>query len=288
MVRRQAFLLASMLLAATAGAQPLAADPPAGREGQVREGQVREGRVREGRGENELVLIHGLGADATVWTNVAGLLAGSLQVYTYELHGHGKTPPLPAPTIASEAEALGQWLKEKDLPFPTLVGHGMGGMIALQFALDHPRDVKNLVLIDATPRQLASADDRQQISKALLADYDRFVASRYFAVSAVDSIARRAVDLALRTDSATLASLLLNSFGWDVSGRLATFSVPMLVLGSDNFLPESGYERETLTEYGFDQAPDLHFRKLVGLGHYAMLENPGQLAALILVYARQE
>jgi 3-oxoadipate enol-lactonase len=270
MIRRTILVLAAvvaLLTAAVTTAQPL---------------------LREGRGENEVVLIHGLGADATVWDNVVGFLRGSLQISTYELHGHGTTPPLATPTITAEAAALGDWLRAKDLPYPTLVGHGLGGMIALQFALDHPADVRRVILIDATPRQLASAAEKQALSKALLADYDKFVATRYLMVSNDDAIARKAVDMALRTDSTSFASLLLSSFEWDVSKRLAKFSVPMLVIGSDNFLPEAGYERETLTSYGFGDARTLHFRKLPGTGHYLMLEQPGPLASLILVYVREE
>jgi pimeloyl-ACP methyl ester carboxylesterase len=270
MLRRSSRLLAVVTLilaAATSSAQPL---------------------LREGRGENELVLIHGLGADSSVWDNVVGFLSGSLQVYTYELHGHGTTPPLANPSITAEAAALGEWLHAKDLPYPTLVGHGLGGMIALQFALDHPSDVRRVILIDATPRQLASDEDKEELGKALLTDYDHFVAARYFMVSKDDAISRKAVDMALRTDSATFASLLLSSLSWDVSKRLAGFSVPMLVIGSENFLPEAGYERETLTSYGFGDARTLHYRKLTGTGHYLMMEQPGQLAGLILVYLREE
>lgn len=244
--------------------------------------------LREGRGENEVVVIHGLGADAGIWDNVLGYLGGSTQAFAYELHGHGTTRPLATPTIVAEAAALGEWLRAKDLPYPTLVGHGLGGMIALQFALDHPADVRRVILIDATPRQLATAEDRQELSRALLDDYDQFVASRYLMVSDDDAIARAAVDMALRTDSTSFASLLLSSFDWDVTKRLASFSVPMLVIGSGNFLPDEGYERETLTSYGFGTARTLHFRKLPGTGHYLLLEQPAQLASLILVYVRQE
>jgi pimeloyl-ACP methyl ester carboxylesterase len=245
-------------------------------------------RLREGRGENEVVLIHGLGADASVWDNVSGLLHNSMHVVTYELHGHGSTPPLESPTIAAEAAALGDWLRANDLPYPTLVGHGLGGMIALQFALDHPADVRRVVLIDATPRQLASPQEKEALAKSLLEDYDHFIANRYFMVSKDDKIAHKAVDMALRTDSTTLASLLLSTFGWDVSKRLAGFSVPMLIVGSDNFLPEPGNERATLASYGFGPSRTLHFKRLAGTGHYVMLEQPGQLASLLLVYLRQE
>jgi len=246
------------------------------------------GDVREGRGENELVLIHGLGANAGIWDEVIPFLENSFRVETYELHGHGSTPPLENPTIESEAAALGEWLKAKDLPLPTLVGHGLGGMIAMQFAFDHPADVHRVIVIDAGPKQMATAAQKEAVARELQEDYDRFVASRYLAASEDPDVADTVVDMALRTDSTSLASLLMSSFDWDLSDRIASFSVPMLVVASENFLPESGYEREWLATYGYDGARTLHFKKMPATGHFVMLEQPARLASIIAVYARQD
>jgi len=241
----------------------------------------------EGIGENELVLIHGLGANKSIWHRVTPFLVNTFNLRLYELHGHGETAPLESPTIAREAEALGDWLQEQGLVYPTLVGHGLGGMVAMQYAFDHPGDVKRLVVIDAAPRQLASDEQKAAVAEALLADYDRFVASRYLNISREPEIGDQAVDMALRTDSATFASLLLDSFSWDLTAELPNQAIPLLVIGSEAFLPEAGNERAYLTEYGYADARALAFKRLEGTGHYMMLEKPTYLGSVITVWLRE-
>jgi pimeloyl-ACP methyl ester carboxylesterase len=242
----------------------------------------------EGRGENELVLIHGLGANNSVWKDLRPYLVNTFDLHEYELHGHGDTRPLPDATIEAEAAALRSWIQEQGLIYPSLVGHGLGGMVAMQYAFDHPRDVQRLVVIDTAPRQLAAPELKEKVARAMLEDYDRFVASRYINTSHDPEINQMAVDMALRTDSATFASLLLSSFDWDLTEELSRQSVPMLVIGSEFFLPQDGYERAFLEEYGYGQARVLSFKRLAHTGHYCMLEKPAMLASIILVYITQE
>jgi pimeloyl-ACP methyl ester carboxylesterase len=242
----------------------------------------------EGRGENELILIHGLGANVDVWRDLRPYLVNTFQLHEYELHGHGRTPPLPDATIETEAAALRRWIEDRGLLYPSLVGHGLGGMVAMQYAFDHPREVQRLVVIDTAPRQLAAPELKTRVAEALLEDYDRFVASRYIDTSGDPEINELAVDMALRTDSATFASLLLSSFDWDLSDELPRQSVPMLVVGSEFFLPQEGYERAFLEQYGFGKARALSFKRLAHTGHYCMLEKPALLASVILVYITQQ
>ena len=241
----------------------------------------------EGIGENELVLIHGLGADRTVWERITPYLKNQFDLHVYELHGHGQTPALENPSLENEVAALRTWIEEQGLYYPTLVGHGLGGMIAMRYTFDHPADVKRLVVIDSAPKQLATAEQKDDIARRLLEDYDRFVASRYVSISPDETVNDRAVDMALRTDSATFASLLLDSFDWDVSDEISNQSVPMLVVGSQSFLPDAGYERQYLTMYGFADARALAFKRLEGTGHYCMLEKPTYLGSVIAVWVKQ-
>ncbi len=241
----------------------------------------------EGIGENELVLIHGLGADRTIWERITPYLKNQFDLHVYELHGHGQTPALENPSLEAEAAALRQWIGDQGLYYPTLVGHGLGGMIAMRYTFDHPADVKRLVVIDAAPKQLATPEQKDDIARRLLEDYDRLVASRYVAISPDEAVNERAVDMALRTDSATFASLLLDSFDWDVSEEISSQAVPMLVVGSQSFLPDAGYERQYLTMYGFADARALAFKRLEGTGHYCMLEKPTYLGSVISVWVKQ-
>jgi pimeloyl-ACP methyl ester carboxylesterase len=273
-------LTVGLALAAAAGAQstPAAADTTS--DG--------DPRWIEGYGENEIVLIHGLGASNRIWQDITPFMAGSFRLFKYELHGHGETQPLANPSIEAEAAALAAWIDEQGIVYPTLVGHGLGGMIAMQYTFEHPARVQRLVVIDAGPRQQADAEQKAQVAQALLEDYDRFVASRFISISPSEEINELAVDLALRTDSATFAALLLSSFDWDLTAELHRQSVPMLVIGTQAYLPEEGNERAWLEEYGYGAARVLSFKRMALTGHYAMLERPTYLASVIMVYIRQE
>ena len=242
----------------------------------------------EGRGENELVLVHGLGAQADIWNDLLPFIVNQFRVHVYELHGHGSTEPLPEPSILAETDALRAWILEQGLVYPTLVGHGLGGMIAMQYTMDHPADVDRLVVIDAGPRQIAAEEHKQNVARSLRDDYDRFVASRYVGISPDPEVCDQAVDWALRTDAVTFTNLLLSSFDWDITERLANQSVPMLVVGSHSYLPEAGYEREFLQQYGYDAARVLSFKRIPEVGHYLMLEKPSYLASVLTVYLRAE
>ena len=238
----------------------------------------------EGRGEYEMVLIHGLGSSDEVWDGLAPYLMGTFKVFRFELAGHGGTQPIDDPTIAKEVERLSDFLLENDVLYPTLVGHGLGGMIALSFALDHPADVHRLILMDSAPRQLVDGAAKVEITRQLLDDYDRFVAERFLNMSPEPDITERILDQALRTDSATFISLLMSSFDYDVTDRLHGLSVPMLIIGSELMFPRAEMNREVLDEIGFGTAPTLSFKRMGMTGHFMMLERPVYLASVLLAF----
>lgn len=238
----------------------------------------------EGRGERDIVLIHGLGGSAEEWDGVVPYLSGSYQVYRFELAGHGQTQPVENPTIATEVERLHRFLQENDLPLPVLVGHGLGGMIALTYTLDHPADVKRLILMDTAPKQLIDRETKLQITQQMLDDYDHFVAERYLNMSPAPDVTEKIVDQALRTDSATFISLLMSSFDYDETQRLRGLSVPMLVIGSELMFPKSDESRKVLDDIGFGKAPTLSFKRMGRTGHYMMLEQPVYISSVILAF----
>lgn len=114
--------------------------------------EVRGGRLRYlagGDGE-PLVLVHGLGGAAANWLALAPLLLPGWRLLVPELPGHGGSPALPAaPSLDTYADRLGLLLeREGAVPAP-LVGHSLGGAIALRLAIRRPEAVSALVLAGA-------------------------------------------------------------------------------------------------------------------------------------------
>lgn len=260
------------LLALMSGAAPgaLATDQPA--------------PLKEGRGEYEMVLIHDLGSNQTVWDEVLPFLRGTFKVWTFELSGHGTTPPTDHPTIASEAERLGAYLDAEDIPYPTLVGHGLGGMVALRYTLDHPSRVHRLILMDIAAQPLSTPDEQVDMAAKLAANYDETVAHRYLLMSPNPTITDRILDDALRTDSASFVSLLMSTNTFDVTQDLGRLSVPLLVVGSELMFPEGVETRAVLEQAGFAHARSLSFKRMEKTGHFMMLERPPYLASVLLAF----
>jgi len=263
-----ALLIAGLALAPTAAQ---AQDRPAPRD-------------VEGRGEFEMVLIHGLGSNAAVWDEVLPYLKGTFKVRVFEMAGHGSTQPVLDPSLEHEVGRLADFIAQEGLAYPTLVGHGFGGMVALEYALDHPADVHRLIMIDSAPRQLAVPEQKAAIAKALVEDYDRFVASRYLNLGPDPEVNERVMDTALRTDSATFISLLMSSFDFDLTDRLSRLSVPLLVIGSQLMFPDEESSQGVLRQVGFDHARSLTFKRVGGTGHFMMLERPVYVASVLLAF----
>ena len=110
--------------------------------------EVRGARVRylvAGEGET-LVLVHGLGGSAANWLALAPLLLPGRRVLVPELAGHGGSDPLPAAaSLNAYADRIAGLLDEP----AAIVGHSLGGAVALRLAIRRPELVRALVLAGA-------------------------------------------------------------------------------------------------------------------------------------------
>ncbi len=99
-----------------------------------------------------VVLVHGLVSDSSTWQPaISALAARGLRVIAPDLLGHGasdKPPGTPATySLDGFASSLRDLLVALDVPRATLVGHSLGGAIAMHFAYHYPAHAERLVLV---------------------------------------------------------------------------------------------------------------------------------------------
>ena len=98
-----------------------------------------------------VVLLHGFLENVTIWNSLKEELLSRYRVITIDLLGHGKTGCLGyVHTMEMMAETVKAVLDELMVRRVSLIGHSMGGYVALAFAEAHPDDVKALVLVNST------------------------------------------------------------------------------------------------------------------------------------------
>jgi len=103
----------------------------------------------EGAGE-VLLLIHGIGGSSNSWSGVIPLLAKKYRVIAPDLLGHGESDkPRGDYSVGAFAVLLRDFLDALDIPQVTVIGHSLGGGIAMQFAHQHGEYCKRFVLISS-------------------------------------------------------------------------------------------------------------------------------------------
>ena len=116
-----------------------------------------------GDGDQQIMLLHGFGANSYTWRSWIGPLAKGGRVWSVELKGHGSAPAPPDDmyTLRDHADLVYHLILQNDIRQLTLVGHSMGGGVALLVALrfleaGQPQRLERLVLVSsaAYPQRL--------------------------------------------------------------------------------------------------------------------------------------
>jgi pimeloyl-ACP methyl ester carboxylesterase len=231
-------------------------------------------------GAPPLVLVHGVGCDHSFMAPQFDAFAGAHRVVAVDLRGHGRSDkPQQDYTIPAFADDLAWVLRELGLERTVVVGHSMGGAVALELAAERPDLLAGVVLLDTAvlpaPNVWAGV---QPVVAALKTPAYREAARRFFAEAfflPTDNAERKAAVLAamLATPRHVLASAFENIFAWDSARAAARCRVPTLYVAST-------HPRGDVLRFG-EACPTLVHGQIIGSGHFLQLEVPEQVNAMI-------
>jgi pimeloyl-ACP methyl ester carboxylesterase len=99
-----------------------------------------------------LVILHGLFGSLDNWMTQAKLFSATYKVYAVDLRNHGLSPHSDTFDYPSMVDDLSEFFDHHQLTDAFLIGHSMGGKVAMNFALSQPDRVKKLIVVDISPR----------------------------------------------------------------------------------------------------------------------------------------
>ncbi|TGL10189.1 alpha/beta fold hydrolase [Leptospira meyeri] len=109
----------------------------------------------------DIVILHGLFGSSKNWVTVAKYLSGFGSVYTVDARNHGESPHSNEHSIRLMSEDLDEFIKDHNIQNPILLGHSMGGLVAMYFDFTHPGFLKELIIQDIAPRSYPFAYDKE-------------------------------------------------------------------------------------------------------------------------------
>lgn len=103
-------------------------------------------------GKPPLVIIHGLLGSSRNWLNVSRSLVAHYEVFAVDLRNHGESAHAEGMDFGDLAADIATFLDARGLGHAALMGHSLGGKVAMRFACQYPERTDALVVVDIAPK----------------------------------------------------------------------------------------------------------------------------------------
>jgi pimeloyl-ACP methyl ester carboxylesterase len=214
-----------------------------------------------------LLMIHGAGGRGEVFQPQLSGLAEGMNPAALDLPGHGATPGPGSETIAGYVDWLESFLAAGTVR-PVLLGHSMGGAIAMGLALKRPELIRGLILVGTGARLRVMPAVLEGIGQDFLGTVKMIVPFAYGPEADPRMIAQ-----GIEKMSGNLPEVLLGDFtacnGFDIMDRLGSIRQPTLVLVGELDKMSPVKYSELLAE----AIPGAELKVIPGAGHMVYLED---------------
>ena len=244
-----------------------------------------------GAGAPPVVILHGMLGSSRNWQTAGGHMAQGRRVFALDLRNHGQSPHADTMSYAEMAGDVVAWMDARGFSRVDLVGHSMGGKVAMVLACVHPQRVGHLVVIDIAPKDYHWRARR-----------DEFAAMNALELGDLKSRAEAEIRLEGRVPGWAMRKFLVTNlertpgdgWRWQVNLPVLTHCLDSLesnpLAKSDRFLGPTLFAiGEKSTYVGpddrgaiLDHFPSAHLVTLAGSGHNPHIEAREALVGAVL------
>lgn len=256
--------------------------------------------VVETRGDGpDLILIPGLASTSAVWSRTASRLAQGRRLHLVSVRGFGDLSAganANGAVMAGVAGEVRRYIAEAGLNRPAVIGHSMGGQVALRVAADAPDRIGRVMTVDASPFFPALISPG-----ATVGDVEPIAQVAYQAVQFLGDEALRTRGRSLGLELGGAADAVFGSMGWqggdrrvlaqalyevmtvDLRHRLPEIAAPVTVVygwSPDEASPRSRADRLFRGAYASLPRPAV-FERIEGAEHMVMIDQPTRFLAAV-------
>lgn len=247
----------------------------------------------------DVILIPGLASSRGIWTDLASGLQLNHRVHILELAGFASTPAIShrdGKIIAPVVDAIAEYIRTQHIKAPAIIGHSLGGEIALMLGAQHPDLVGRLMIVDALPFYMLMIDPAatsESASQRAIATRDWILAQspEEFVAFQKTSIARLAktevvrpalLAAGLSSDRRTLADAVYELMITDLRPELDRIRAPIeIVYAYDALFGVPASSVDEMYRRAYTNASDIHFTRIDDSFHFIMLDRPERFSSAV-------
>jgi esterase len=244
-----------------------------------------------------VIILHGLFGQSDNWVTVGRRISDQFHVFIPDQRNHGQSPHSSIHSFPAMADDLTEFIEENQIENPVLIGHSMGGKVAMTYALENPQKVKKLVVVDISPRKYAERITHTQVITQMMSiDLDQ-IKTRGDVEKILDS----------KISDARVRMFIMKNLYYKLHGKLAwrlnleTINQSMDLL-FDGIQSENQYKGPTLfirggmSDYVPDEDipliksmfPEAIIKTISGASHWVHADAPEELCYLLSGFLERE
>ncbi|MDR3365888.1 MAG: alpha/beta hydrolase [Prevotellaceae bacterium] len=241
-----------------------------------------------------VLLLHGYMESLEVWERFAGQLGKSVYTITLDLPGHGLSGARSVNSMELMADVAGEACRKLGVERASVVGHSMGGYVALALAKKYPALASRLCLMHATPDADTDEQKQQRDREAALiaaGKKELLVSQSLPMMFAADNVSRLYEPLAdletcalIADDAGTIASLRGMKEREDMNDFLKTFGKPLLFI----FGKKDRYISWETAKALMERFPQAQTLALENSGHAGFIEEEEATLSAVLAFVAGE
>lgn len=230
-----------------------------------------------------VVFIHGACEDHSIWNQQVKHFSRLCKTVVLDLPGHGKSDPLREASIDSYSRLLSSFLEAVGIEKAVIVGHSMGGAIALKFCLKQPAKVLALILVDTGAKLGVHPVFMEAIRKDHVRALKQFVSKYGVSKSTSEQTLKTILNLMCNTSGQTAIADFEACDSFDVRDQISDIRVPTLIIvGEDDSMTPLKW-----SEFMKEKIKGSKIRIIPESSHFPMIENPQELNRAIEEFIRE-
>ena len=106
-----------------------------------------------GDGQDHLIIIHGLFGMSDNWNTLGKRFSEYYTVHLVDLRNHGRSPHSDEFNYDLMSSDIMKYISDNNIKKPSILGHSLGGKVAMKVAIDHPNIIRKLIVADIAPKK---------------------------------------------------------------------------------------------------------------------------------------